>query len=181
MTRSNGPAAPCWFVMRDLKRSNAKLPAYRMLADAGMEIFTPMHERLALRQGRRVRKLVPVMQDLLFVHDTRANLDPVVLRTPTLQYRFVRHGYCQPMVVPDEEMARFIHAVTHAEKVHYYRPGEITSQMHGRRIRIVGGPLDGYEGTLLTTRGSRSRRLLVEIPDLLAAGVEVRPEYIQLL
>ena len=36
------PCCPQWFVMRDLKRRNAKLPAYQQLADSGMEVFTPM-------------------------------------------------------------------------------------------------------------------------------------------
>lgn len=31
-----------WFVMRDLTRSNAKLPAYLLLAGEGIECFTPM-------------------------------------------------------------------------------------------------------------------------------------------
>ena len=53
--------------------------------------------------------------------------------------------------------------------------------MRNRRIRIIGGLLDGYEGSLVTVRGSRVKRLLVEIPMLLAASVEVEPEYIQLL
>ena len=53
--------------------------------------------------------------------------------------------------------------------------------MYGRRIRIVGGPLDGYEGSLITTRGSRVKRLLVELPRLLAVGVEVSPEYVQVV
>jgi hypothetical protein len=53
--------------------------------------------------------------------------------------------------------------------------------MYNRPIRIVGGLLDGYEGTLLTTRGSKVKRLLVEIPHLLAVGVEVDPDYIQLI
>ena len=48
-------------------------------------------------------------------------------------------------------------------------------------VRIVGGPLDGYEGRLLSVRGSRVKRLLVDIPNLLVAGVEVQPEYIQVL
>ena len=34
--------APQWFVMRDLKRNNAKLPAYKMLSEMKIEIFTPM-------------------------------------------------------------------------------------------------------------------------------------------
>ena len=46
---------------------------------------------------------------------------------------------------------------------------------------IVGGRLDGYEGRLKTTRGSRVKRLIVELPGLLAAGVEVDAQYIRLL
>ena len=53
--------------------------------------------------------------------------------------------------------------------------------MYRNRIRIIGGTLDGYEGFLLTMRGSKVKRLLVELPSLLAASVEVEPEYIELL
>lgn len=57
-------------------------------------------------------------------------------------------------------------------------PGELTSEMYNKKIRIIGGKLNGYEGNLLTVRGSKTKRLLVELPGLLAAGVEVSPEYI---
>lgn len=30
-----------WFVMRDLKRTNAKLPAYKLLDGKKMEVFVP--------------------------------------------------------------------------------------------------------------------------------------------
>ena len=50
-----------------------------------------------------------------------------------------------------------------------------------RKIRIIGGKLDGYIGTLLTTRGSKHKRLLVKLPMFLAASVEVEPEFIQLI
>ena len=53
--------------------------------------------------------------------------------------------------------------------------------MRQRQVAIIGGPLDGYTGTLVTVRGSRRKRLLVEIPMLLAAAVEVEPEYIRLM
>ena len=36
-----------WYVMRDLKRSNAKLPAYKQLSDEHIEVFTPMQWRLS--------------------------------------------------------------------------------------------------------------------------------------
>lgn len=58
-------------------------------------------------------------------------------------------------------------------------PEEITPQMCGHKIRIIGGALNGYEGCLLKIRGSKIKRLLVELKGYLAVGVEVLPEYIQ--
>lgn len=170
-----------WFVMRDLKRVNAKQQAFRYLKEKNIEVFTPMKSRLVVVKGRQVRQEVPCIPDLLFVHDTRETLDPIVENIPTLQYRWLRNKYREPMTVSDAEMERFIHAVSVSALPKYYLPEEITPEMHNRPIRIVGGPLDGYEGTLLTTRGSKVKRLLVEIPQLLAVGVEVNPEYIQIL
>lgn len=76
-------------------------------------------------------------------------------------------------------MARFIRAVNSTDKPKYFLPGELTPDMCGRKVRIIGGPLSGYEGNLLKIRGSHVRRLIVELPNLLTAGVEILPEYIQ--
>ena len=170
-----------WFVMRDLKRSNAKVPAYLLLASMQVEVFTPMKWVLRIRAGKRVREQIPFISDLLFVHDTAEALNPIVSKTPTLQYRYRKGAYCEPVTVPDRDMQRFIHAIGTTESPRFYLPEEITPSMYGRRIRIVGGPLDGYEGSLITTRGSRVKRLLVELPRLLAVGVEVSPEYVQVV
>ena len=170
-----------WFVMRDLKRRNAKLPAYKLLDGMVKKVFTPMVWRLVTRHGKRSKEEVPFMQDLLFVHDTRQAVDPIVEKYDTVQYRYVRGGYKIPMTVREADMQRFIHAVESTENTRYYTPEEITSDMVGRKVRIVGGPLDGYEGNLQKMQGARTRRLFVEIPNLLAAAVEVQPEYILFL
>lgn len=167
-----------WFVMRDLKRANAKHPAYKMLQSLKFEVFTPMKWYVATRKGERVREKIPVIPDLLFVHSSRTALDPIVGKTATLQYRFLRNTWREPMIVRDADMERFIHAVNSSESVKYYMPGELTPEMYNKKIRIIGGKLNGYEGTLLTIRGSKTKRLLVELPGVLAAGVEVSPEYI---
>ena len=128
-----------WYVMRDLKRPNAKLPAYKQLSDEHIEVFTPMQWRLSLKNGKRIREEVPFMQDLLFVHDTREVLDQFVRKIPTLQYRYLKGGgYCQPMIVSDLDMERFIRAVRCSENPKYYLPEEISNTMYGRMIRIVG-------------------------------------------
>ena len=171
-----------WFVMRDLKRSNANFPAYKLLESLGVTHYTPMHWVLATRGGQKKREYRPFIPDLLFVYETRKNLDAIVSKTPTLQYRFVKGGaYREAMVVPEAEMNRFMHAVGSVGNPRYYLPSEITSDMCKRRIRIVGGNMDGYEGRLLSVRGSRVKRILVELPTRLVAAVEVNPEYIQIL
>lgn len=171
-----------WYALRDLKRSNALLPAYKQLAEAGIEVFTPMTTRLYNRLGRQIRREVPVMQDLLFAYDLRQNLDPIVAKTPTMQYRYRRGGkYCEPIVVPDYDMARFIAAVSNSKNPKYYTAEEITPLMCGCKIRMVGGQLDGYEGILQTVRGSKTKRLIIELPSLLAVSVEIEDEFVQIL
>lgn len=168
--------------MRDLTRTNARMPAYRMLSELGFEVFTPMKQRRSVVAGRRVSQEVPFIHDLLFVCSSRRLLDPVVERIRTLQYRYVFGGYCEPMVVPTSDMERFIAAVrSSAESVRYYRAEEITASMYGSRVRISGGCFDGYEGHLLSLRGSKYKRLIVEFPNLFTAAVRLDDEMIEVL
>lgn len=168
--------SPQWFVMRDLKRGNAKQPAYKLLDELKIRFFTPMVWKLRIRQGKRIRQQVPFIPDLLFVYDSRKVLDPIVERIATLQYRFD-----QPMTVRNADMERFIRAVDAMNNPCFYTPEEIKPDMLGKNVRIVGGLLDGYEGHLQKMQGSRIKRLFVELPNLLTAAVEVQPEFIQLL
>ncbi len=170
-----------WFVMRDLKRANAVCPAYKMLIGMGVRVYTPLHWKIIEERGRRVRRQIPFLRDLLFVYDTKPALDVIVRKTPTLQYRYVRGSYCCPMTVPGDDMQRFIHAVDTSCNPRFYLPEEIHPSMIGKEVRIVGGQLDGYEGHLLSIRGSRSKRLIINLPTMISACVEVSSEYIQFL
>ena len=175
----NGPK---WFIMRDLKRRNAKLPAYKMLEELGIEHFTPMVQKIVKVGGSLEHRTEPFIQDLLFVRETRERLDPIVEKTPTLQYRFLRGGgQNRAMTVRDSDMDTFIAAVSSCGSPRYFRPGQITPSMYGRHVRIIGGPMDGYAGRLLSARGSRTKRLIVELPQYLSVVVEVSPELIEFL
>jgi transcription antitermination factor NusG len=171
-----------WFVMRDLKRPNSLTPAFRQLPDMGVEIFTPMRCCVVMRKGVKTRENVPYIHDLIFVHSTTEEIDDILTRIPTLQYRFVRGGgYRKPMLVSDRDMNSFIKAVQTVSSPQYFSPEEITPDMIGRQVAIVGGQLDGYEGKLLKCRGSRKRRFLIAIPNIIVAAIEVEPEFIRLL
>lgn len=171
-----------WYVLRDLKRPNSNSPAYKVLPELGIEVFTPMH--WVLRDsvgGRKTRLYLPVISGLLFAHACRMALDPIVGRTDTLQYRYLK-GAPQntPMTVPAADMERFIAAVADSPTCRFFAPEEITPDLIGRDVIIRGGTLDGYVGKLLKLRGARKPRMLVSLPGLLTAAVEINPDFLQL-
>lgn len=171
-----------WFALRDLSRRNSNRMAYQELHDAGLEVFTPLTEMILTIRGRKQRRKVPVIQDMLFVHATREDLDPYVAANPMLQYRFLRGNKAnEPAVVREEEMNRFILAVSNTENPRYYMPGELARSMYGRKVRIIGGVFDRFEGKLLSVKGMRKKCLIVEIPNMIATTVEVNPQYIQII
>ncbi len=169
----------CWFAMCDLAPHNARQRAYMLLAEHNIEAFTPMHHRIVMRNGKRTRIEVPVINDLLFARSTMQVLDPLVEATPSLRYRYKRGHYLIPTTVNDAEMKRFINAVKASPATRYYLPDEITPDMFGRRVRIIGGELNGYEGHLRKCRGSNRKRLMVELTGLLFAEVEVSKDFIE--
>lgn len=152
-----------------------------LLTAMGFEVFTPMTRKLVIENGQRRRKEEPFMQDLLFVHDVRERLNSAVNKIENLQFRYIHGGYCEPMVVPDTDMERFIHAVQSSRLPKFFSPQEITQEMCGQYVRIIGSTLDGYEGYLITIKGSKYKRLMVALPNFLTAAVEVQPEYIEVL
>lgn len=167
-----------WFAMRDLKRANAKIRAWQELADAGFEVFTPLQQQIVGRQRRQVA----VIPDLLFVRSTRAELDPIVARSTTLQYRFLKGAPAgTPMTVRAADMNRFITLVGAAKRVDYLTPDELTPAMIGRPVRLIcDGPLNGQIVNLLSLPSSpRSRRILVTLPGLLSAALTLSPTYLQ--
>jgi len=46
-----------WYVMRDLKRCNAKKPAYKQLQEAGVKVFVPLKWQIILQKGKKVREI----------------------------------------------------------------------------------------------------------------------------
>lgn len=171
-----------WFVMRDLRRRNCNTLTIHELAKAGVEVFTPMTQMVMTIGGRRQRREVPVIQDLLFVHESKDALDPLVEVCPSLQYRYMLgKTKSEPMTVRESDMERFIFAVSNTETPIFYKPGELTNAMYGKSVRIVGGLLNDYSGRLLSVKGMRKRRLIVELPGFISAAVEVQPEFIQIV
>ena len=110
-------------------------------------------------------------------------LDPIVEKIDLLQYRFVRGGrQYEAMTVRDEAMEQFIRATKEAKSIEYYATEEVSPLLYGKKIRIVGGRLDGLQGRLMSRRGSKTKRIILDLEECsLSAAVEVEAEYIQII
>lgn len=178
------PDKNLWFVLRDLSRPNARIPGYKLLEKENIKVFTPMHFVLKKKiDGKNIRVKEPVLKSLVFAYSRKAILDTLTRKYRVLQFRYVYgHSINDPMIVPQNDMDKFIHAIesSYSEPI-YYSMEDITPDKYGREVRIIGGNLDGYTGRLLRMRGSKVKRLLVELKGLFVAGIEVDAEYIQFI
>ena len=146
-------------------------------------VFVPLKQHVFTEFGKRVVRFVPFMPDLVFVHKTREELDPIVRKMDLLQYRYVRGGkQYEAMRVRDKEFRKFRDAVEHIDNVEYFSYEEVSPRIFGKQIRIIGGRLNGFEGRLMSKRGSKYKRLLIDLQECnLSAAIQVESEYIQLL
>ena len=175
-----------WYVLRDLARPNAKNPAYKQLLEMPEMadcVFVPLKQRVFVEFGKRVVRSVPYMPDLVFVHKSREELDPIIRQMPLLQYRYVRGGkQYEAMSVRHQDFEKFREAVNQTDQVEYYSFDQVSPQMYGKQIRIIGGRLNGFEGRLMTKRGSRFKHLLIDLQECnLSAAILVESEFIQVL
>jgi transcription antitermination factor NusG len=182
MDCSSDRESKVWFAMSAPFRR--EMEAKRLLDQRNIENFVPMHYEITGKKGgKKSRELVPVMHNFIFVRTTRSIIQETKRQILILQY-YTRpeKGRNVPVIIPEEQMRRFIAvSETRDEKLVYLKPEEVDLKK-GTRVRIHGGPLDGVEGVLLKVKGVRNRRLVVMVEGIVAvATAEIRPDLIEVL
>lgn len=171
-----------WFVLGSLNRKN-ELSIRDMFRREGRTSFVPLRYETVTTHGHRERKLVPAVTGMVFIKGDLDELQDLIrdrkerlfLRKSTYSNR---EAY---LTVSDHDMENFIAVVEKAgEKITYFRPDEINLRP-GDKIRINGGFYDGREGVIMRVKGKRRRQLVVSIPGLVYAAVELEPELIELI
>ena len=148
----------------------------------GLEAFVPLKYQIKTIKHQKHRALVPALPGLMFAKGTLEELKeyiqdyshfPVYLRKSTFSNK---EDY---LTVRTKEMEEFI-AVTEDNEAHitYFRPEEINLQA-GDRIRVKGGLYDGKEGIVMRIKGKRNKHLVVQIPGMLVAAIEMAPELVE--
>ena len=170
-----------WYVLRAVFRSEQKVRD--ALRRAGIRCYVPLCYRVDTIQGHKVRRLVPAITDLVFVHATVETISEFKLHSKDTVYWLTKPlaNKHEKIVVPDKAMDDFIRITQQNEQtVTYFRPEEIQLDK-GDRIRIHGGAFDGVEGVMMKVKGKRVKQLLVSIPDLAVAAVSVKPDVVEVV
>ena len=165
-----------WYALRATYSRELKVQS--SLNELGVRTFVPMMWKKVSDQ----KKLVPAVNNLCFVYWNRLSIDSYISsfgdKSPVNYYWDRTRN--QPLVIPHQAMEDFIKVASTLDEDLIYLT-EITEKLReGQVVKVRSGSFAGVEGKIVRIR--KSRRLLVELPGMLAvASTYVRPEDVESL
>ena len=175
-TTTKAPEQKVWYAIR--VTYNRELKVKDDLDARGITCFVPMQYRREERHGVMVKRLVPSVHNLIFIHITPSGMKEYKMTTD-LPIRYIMDRETRkPIIVPTSQMENFIKvAGTYDEKLIYLNPnpGDFAK---GERVRIIGGAFAGAEGVFVRVKGDR--RVLINVEGLVAVATTfVHPSMIE--
>ncbi len=174
-----------WFVLKTIFSSEMKVKV--LLDERGIENFIPMCYKIKVVKHKKEKKLLPAINDLIFVHSTKKEIEDfkadILLNYNYSTYFLTRKEGTKRKIeiVPNKQMEEFIKVASHYDDdIVYFAPEEIELKK-GTKVRIVGGIFDGVEGTLLRVKGKKHKRIVLQIPGLSVATSYVTPDLIEII
>ena len=157
-----------WYALRATYSRELKIK--ERLDSMGVKTFVPMMWRRKETAGKTQKRLVPAVGNLCFACWTRHDLDAFIRsygENPPVNYYWDRIANA-PLTVPEKAMEDFMKVSETMDEDLIYLT-EISAKLReGQIVRITEGILSGVEGRVVRIR--KSRRLLVEIPGMLAVA-----------
>jgi transcription antitermination factor NusG len=144
-----------WYVF--YTRPNSEKVVYNKLLKRTYDVFLPMVKTVN-HWNNRQRKIVSkvLFPGYIFVKTIRAGI-PGIEQLPGVVY-CVRCGD-RPAIVPDRDMMCIEQMVTLGQEVYTVRDFNM-----GEHVRVVSGPLTGFEGILVKRRGKS--RFCIQLKDI---------------
>lgn len=168
-----------WFVIGS--RNHMKELQIRDEArNKGLEAFVPVIYTYKVIRGQKQRKLIPAINGFVFVKATTTEMEELILKSKFTIYpkKSSFSGREEFLTIANRDMENFIAVIEKSqENITYFKPDEIPLNP-GDRIRIQGGLYDGREGIIMRIKSKRNKHLVVQIPGLLVAAVELKPELV---
>lgn len=170
---------PKWFAMKAVRKESIAMDKFMK---HGIKTYCPMIKTDINNHGKKIIIERPLITNTFFVYGSYPVINRIKNENVFITYCYRKEGKGYKILeIPTREMELFISSSEKMnEDITYYRPGEVELSK-GDRVRIIGGIFDGYEGTLLKSKGRAKRMFLINFELLGSLGTHIEPEYIQLL
>ena len=172
------PTSKAWYVMRALYGHEQKAQA--VFDNDGIESFIPMTIEEKTVRGKKTTVERPAVNNLIFVHASRHELEPYMKHNRFLQFIFGKGGRQSGiMTIPDKLMHDFITLSRSRIGNPLFLTDDQLTATRGTHVRVTAGPLEGVEGTLMKISGTRSKRLVVQLRGIAAVASEVPQDQLE--
>lgn len=140
--------------------------------------FIPLEQRVYEKNGIKIKKLEPVIRNLIFLRTNRTHICKLKERFP-VRY-IIDKGTGDPIIVPEKQMLHFIAvAGNYEQQVVFLSPDELKAKI-GSRVRVRDGVFKGVEGILVKIRNNK--RVVVQIEGLLVVATHyIHPSLLESL
>lgn len=168
-----------WWAMSAVFNRSIKMKSILDLRH--IENFVPLHQVVTLKGTRKIKKLSPIIANLIFIHTDKETIKSLKGEFEYLQYLTNKDGEKRtPIIVPERQMTDFITvAGSQEEKLIYLDSAELNLQQ-GCKVRITSGTFAGVEGQFMKVKGARDRRVVVAIDGVAAvATTSIPPQFIE--
>ncbi|MDR2425324.1 MAG: UpxY family transcription antiterminator [Prevotellaceae bacterium] len=166
-----------WYVLR--VTYGREIPLKKYLDDNQIENFIPMQYQMIEKNGKKSKKLLPVIHNLIFVKTSKQTIDefkPLIELKMPVRYIMDRSKKL-PMVVPECQMQHFIAVSGTCDENLVYLKSSINFK-RGMKVRIKSGIFAGVEGEFVRIKGDR--RVVVAINGIMAVATAfVHPSMVE--
>ena len=166
-----------WFPMRVTYSRELKVKAE--LDRLEIENFLPMTYKVIDADTENFhRKLVPAINNLIFVHSSKDRISSLKSTNAVLQpLRYIMDRTAQQahtiMTVPDAQMQNFIRVASKTDDSVMFLNDETVVGKVGKRVLITGGVFDGVTGII--RRVKRCKRVVVELEGIASVAIAFVP------
>ena len=178
--------AKTWFPMRIAHGRPERVLAIRdFLNRHKVENFLPLTYREEVENGRRKRKLVPAINNLIFIRTAEKSLiDMKRFFRELLPLRFMmwtsheNSGATHIIRISDHDMQNFIRVASLTDDRVIFLGNKDFSQKIGKRVRITDGIFAGTEGTVYRVR--KNRHVVISLDKVCSVAIAyINPNYLQ--
>ncbi|MEG2493433.1 MAG: UpxY family transcription antiterminator [Rikenellaceae bacterium] len=159
-----------WYAIRVTYCRELKLKEY--LEKKDIKYFLPMRYEIKIKHGKKIKEIVPVIHNLIFIYTTRAQLD--FIKPKTEEFAGMRYimdrTINEPITIPNVQMQNFIAVSESYDEDLRYLSNEEMGLIKGDKVRITNGVFAGVEGVFVKLNGTRARRVVVEVAGIAAVA-----------